>query len=158
MLPKTKSLTHACLVVHLLANNHSSAPTPHCCPPRMAHFLFSFLFIIAVRPEHTHANTIRRFSQTAVAALNLTDCCTCHPSSDTHEKNKKNLWTISVLSNKIIGNCSWRHLRLHSQMTLNKSTNLVVPFSPRKRTNYNWFYLWIQQPSWSDGPIPWPLK
>lgn len=89
MLPKTKSLTHACLVVHLLANNHSSAPTPHCCPPRMAHFLFSFLFIIAVRPEHTHANTIRRFSQTAVAALNLTDCCTCHPSSDTHEKNKK---------------------------------------------------------------------
>lgn len=107
----------------------------------MALLLFSFLFIIIVRSEHTHSNTILRLSQTVDTALNLTDCHICHPSSGHHDKN---LWASSVLLNKIIGSFSRWHLHLYRQMTLNKSTS---EFSSAL------LCLWIQQRSWGDGPI-----
>lgn len=46
----------------------------------MALFLFSFLFIIIVRSEHTLSNAILRLSQTVATALKITDCCVFHPS------------------------------------------------------------------------------
>lgn len=107
----------------------------------MALLLFSFLFIIIVRSEHTHSNTILRLSQTVDTALNLTDCHIYHPSSGHHDKN---LWASSVLLNKIIGSFSRWHLHLYRQMILNKSTS---------EFGSALLCLWIQQRSWGDGPI-----